>query len=31
MPKFTMNEKERAFNLFYKELMSRPSLREFMK
>lgn len=31
MPKFTMNEKERAFNLFYKELMSRPSLLEFMK
>ena len=31
MPTFTMNEKERAFNLFYKELMSRPSLREFMK
>lgn len=31
MPTFTMNEKERAFNLLYKELMSRPSLREFMK
>lgn len=27
----TMNEKERAFNLFYRELMSRPSLRAFMK
>ena len=31
MPTFTMNEKERAYNLFYRELMSRPSLREFMK
>ena len=31
MPTFTMNEKERAFNLFYKELMSRQTLQEFMK
>lgn len=31
MPTFIIDEKERAFNLFYKELMSRPSLREFMK
>ena len=31
MPTFTMNEKERAFNLFYKELMSRPSLQRFMR
>lgn len=31
MPTFTMDEKERAFNLFHRELMSRPSLLEFMK
>lgn len=31
MPTFTMNEKERAFNLFYKELLSRPSLQKFME
>ena len=31
MPAFTINEKERAFNLFYKELTSRPSLQKFMR
>ena len=31
MPIFTMNEKQRAFDLFRRELMSRPSLLEFMK
>ena len=31
MPTFTMNEKERAFNLLYKELVSRPSLQKFMR
>ena len=31
MPTFTMCEKERAFNIFCKELMSRTSLLKFMK
>lgn len=31
MPTFTMDEKERAFNLLYKELLSRPSLQKFME
>ena len=31
MPTFTMNERERAFDLFHRELMSRPSLQKFMR